>query len=121
MTNTKPITNIAFYKFVELADPQGLQSQFTALCTELQIKGTILLAHEGINGMLSGEGSNIEKWVGEFLKISEFSNVAVKRSYSDKPVFRKLLIKVKKEILTLRREDVAPHKNTAPYMTPQDL
>src|SRR4051794_25111634 len=93
---TNKIANIAFYKFIDLENPEGLKSLYLPLCEELGIKGTILLASEGLNGMLSGTRAAIDQFVKTFKADSRFSDILIKWSYSETIPFKKLLLKVKK-------------------------
>jgi UPF0176 protein len=131
MTSAKTVKNIAFYKFVKIDEPAVLRDELVSSCRSLELKGTILIAPEGINGMLAGPAENISKFEKIFMnqkssteainKGGRFDGVIFKRSDSEKIPFKRLLVKVKKEILTLRMQNVDPAKITGAYVKPQEL
>jgi UPF0176 protein len=91
----------AFYLFVELPDCATLQAPLLARCEALQIKGLILLAHEGINGTVAGAPDNISALL-EFLRADpRLQALEHKESWSEKPPFRRMRVRVKREIVTL--------------------
>src|SRR4051794_20211582 len=92
------VLNIAFYRFVDLNDLPELKQSFRKSCLELQLKGTVLLSREGINGSLAGSVPNVRKFQ-EFLNENNvFLGLDFKESYSDFVPYRRMLVKVKKEI-----------------------
>ena len=114
------ITVIAFYKFVELQNLSSLQAIIKDLCTSLEIKGTILLGTEGINGTVSGVGEGIQKLVEFFSSQIEFHDLNYKVSYYDTYPFRRLKVRIKKEIVTLGVKGLNPAKQTGIYVDPND-
>ncbi|MDZ4677464.1 MAG: rhodanese-like domain-containing protein [Oligoflexia bacterium] len=121
MSNVTNITNIAFYRFVKIADPEALHVRLSSLCAELGLKGTILLASEGINGMLAGEDNNISAILTHFELDPRFKDMLIKRSYSDAQPFKKIVIKVKEEVISLGIPEVNPIEQTGKYIKPQEL
>ena len=103
--------NIAFYKFIDISDPQSVCAALNEKARQLRLLGTILIASEGINGMISGAPREVEKFENEIREISFFKDLHFKISYSDKVPFRRLMIKVKKEILTLGLKNISPSRN----------
>lgn len=114
-------THISFYKFVEIASPKEAQTWLVELARALQLKGTLLLATEGINGMLAGSSENINTFIHEFEKNELFKNIFYKFSESQTQPFKRLLVKVKKEILTFNEPRLKPHVKTGKYVKPQEL
>jgi UPF0176 protein len=109
----------AFYLFVELPDCAALQAPLLARCEELQIKGLILLAHEGINGTVAGAPDNISALL-EFLRADpRLQALEHKESWSDKPPFRRMRVRVKREIVTLGVPGINPAKQAGTYVKPQ--
>ena len=95
---------INFYKFVALPDVQEIKTLHHQKCEELGLLGTILLATEGINANLGGEAESLERYI-EFLHADErFANIIVKRTYGQTAPFRKLMVKIKKEIVTFSKD-----------------
>ena len=109
----------AFYLFVELPDCAALQAPLLARCEALQIKGLILLAHEGINGTVAGAPENIAALL-EFLRADpRLQALEHKESWSDKPPFRRMRVRVKREIVTLGVPGINPAKQAGIYVKPQ--
>lgn len=113
--------NIAGYKFVDLHDRDELRQPFRDICSKLNLKGTILLSHEGINFFLAGTQSDIDEYV-EFLESdNRFTEITLKISYSDRQPFRRMLVRLKKEIISLGIPEIEPGKYTAPEIEPLEL
>lgn len=113
------IANIAAYKFTPLADREGLKTALHARATQLELKGTVLLAPEGINLFLAGDAESVHSWLDALRTDARFSDIDVKWSWSDHVPFRRLRIRLKNEIVTLRLPDVAPGE--APYLPAAEL
>ncbi|MDA8561572.1 rhodanese-like domain-containing protein [Gammaproteobacteria bacterium] len=113
--------NITGYKFINLKDLPNLQRMFFETCTELSIKGTILLSHEGININLSGDLNNIKKLKIRIENIPDFTDITFRESLSNEISFNRLKIKIKKEIITFKEADVNPALNSAPPISPKNL
>ncbi len=109
----------AFYLFVELPDCAALQSTLLARCESLHIKGLILLAHEGINGTVAGAPQNIAALL-EFLRSDpRLHALEHKESWSEKPPFRRMRVRLKREIVTLGVPGINPAKQAGTYVKPQ--
>ncbi len=117
----KSFTHVSFYKFVEIDDPAKLQSQLKVRLQELELKGTVLIATEGINVMLAGTEASIATLIAEFKMDSRFKDALLKLNKSETQPFKKLLVKVKSEILTFKEDSIKPHLKTGHYVKPQDL
>ena len=115
------ILNIAAYKFVPLEDLESLRTELRDLSIALELKGTILLALEGINLFLAGNEDAIEAFLSDLATRPEFAELEVKRSLSDTQPFGKLLVKLKKEIIPLGRPDIDPARHPAPRLTAPEL
>jgi UPF0176 protein len=115
------ILNIAAYKFVTLDERPALREELRELCAGLGLKGTILLAHEGINLFLAGEEAAIEQFLATLRNKSAFHDLEVKRSLSDSQPFGKLLVKLKQEIIPLGRPDIDPATDPAPRLPASEL
>jgi UPF0176 protein len=113
--------NIAFYKFIALEKPEELRETLLKWARMLALKGTVLMATEGINGMLSGKDSAVQDFESKIRSDQRFSDLLFKVSFSETVPFKKLLIKVKPEVLTLGLDFIQPHKERAPYVTPEEL
>lgn len=117
----KNILNIAGYKFIALDRLSTLREQLKQLCQSNGLKGTILLGTEGINLMLAGNENQIINFLQQFNQDVRFSNIEYKRNYSEFVPFKRLLVKVKKEIVTFGVADINPEKFTAPSISPQQF
>jgi UPF0176 protein len=92
---------ILFYKYVTIEDPAAFVSAQRTLCSELGLKGRVLIAHEGINGTLAGPDSAIDRYVSALRKDDRFSDIEIKTSAGDETTFPRLAVKVRPEIVTL--------------------
>jgi UPF0176 protein len=115
---------IAFYQFVSLKNIDQLQAFILKFCQKNSIKGTILLASEGINGTISGQKNNIHQFLG-FIKTDPllkgyFKNLEYKESWASKNPFYRMKVRLKKEIVALGVEGVSPAKKVGQYVTPED-
>lgn len=115
------ILNIAAYRFVALDHLPQLRSVFKARGQELGLKGTILLAEEGINLVLAGAAASIESFLEALLTDARFAPIEVKRSWSAKQPFDRLLVKIKREIVTMNRPEVNLCQTPAPRLAPREL
>jgi UPF0176 protein len=115
------ILNAAAYKFVTLADLPGLRAHLHERAFGLGLKGTILLAPEGINLSLAGAGEELEAFLAFLLADRRFAGMPIKRSASAEQPFNRMLVKIKREIVALRRPDIDPARNPAPRLAPREL
>lgn len=115
------IVNIAGYRFVDLPDRDALQQPFQQICADLELKGTILLSTEGINFFLAATQDKIDGFV-EYLEQDErFTGIALKVSYSDYQPFRRMNVRLKKEIISLGLEHIKPAEFTGDEITPTEF
>ena len=98
----------AFYKFVAIDDPAGLQADLREFCAARAIKGTILIAREGINATLSGAESDVRAFIDVLGADPRFSDLAVKFSAAGRHPFQRLKVKVKPEIVTFGIGETRP-------------
>jgi UPF0176 protein len=114
----------AMYHFVSIPRFESLREPLLSFCLSKEIKGTLLLADEGINGTLAGSKKSILALL-HYLKNDpifegNFKNLAHKESWSDKHPFYRMKVKLKKEIVTLGVPGVSPTKLVGTYVKPQD-
>jgi len=117
-----PVRNIGFYKFVAIADPAVLAERLDALCNAHTLKGTIILATEGINAMLAGAPADCEAFIDALDTLgdlADLSDVAIKRSGSLESPFKKMKVKVKPEIVTMRTGPLDPGAPNAAHLAPE--
>jgi UPF0176 protein len=115
---------IAFYDFVSLENIEQLQRFILKFCQKNNIKGTVLLASEGINGTISGDEKKIQKFI-EFIKEdsffkNKFKNLDYKESWASKNPFYRMKVRLKKEIVALGVEGISPTKKVGEYVNPED-
>jgi len=122
--NTLKYLTAALYKFVELPNYTALQASIHAACVAHHIKGTILLAREGINGTIAGLPADIHA-VLNYLRTDaafegKFANLEHKESYADEHPFYRMKVKLKKEIVTMGVPSVNPNNTVGTYIKPED-
>ena len=111
--------NILFYKYVELESLNKLKRTCKALCEELGLQGTVLIALEGINGCLTGDDDKIQKFKEALTSDKRFSDMEFKEADTNEHGFKKVKIKIKPEIVTSNfGVDV---KDRAEYIEPNEL
>ena len=116
----KKYLNVAFYKFVHFPNYTSFQSKVLNFCIERNIKGTILLAEEGINGAVVGTKKNIYELLN-FLKIdNRFSDITHKESYSEEIPFHRMRVKLKKEIVSLGQPNINPSDRSGIRVDPKN-
>ena len=109
----------AFYKFVRLDDIEGLQQDIRKIFKDSDVLGTILLAHEGINGTIAGPANDLNS-LFEFLdQYAGLENLNKKISYCNRNPFYRLKVRLKKEIVTLGVEGIDPGKAVGEYIAPE--
>ena len=108
------ILNISAYKFVPIDDAHALRARLFDAAQALGLKGTVLLAEEGINLFLAGPADAVGRFVGMLAADARFADLAPKQSWSDQQPFRKLLVKVKREIIRMNHPAIQPAQGRAP-------
>ncbi|MFW6358571.1 MAG: rhodanese-related sulfurtransferase [Chroococcales cyanobacterium] len=109
-----------FYKFVSLPDFAEMRSPLLAYCSAHSIKGTILLATEGINATIAGLREDIDAVLTFLRSDARLSDLEVKESETDVPPFERMKVKLKKEIVTLGIREVNPTAKVGQYVSPQE-
>ena len=120
-STTAAHVNIAAYKFVSLDNTEAMRPQFQALCKELALKGTILLTPEGINLFLSGPRTQIDRFLAWLRSDARLADLEVKESYSEEQSHKRMLVKLKSEIITMRMPLIQPEQGRAPAVQPATL
>ncbi len=111
---------IAFYKFVELPDYEVIRAPMYEACRENDVKGTILLASEGINGMLAGPREGIDVVLAHLHADPRLADLEHKESFSDELPFKRLRVRIKREIITMGDNSIDPREAVGEYVTPKD-
>ncbi|WP_263410820.1 oxygen-dependent tRNA uridine(34) hydroxylase TrhO [Terriglobus tenax] len=112
-------TIAALYRFVEVPDPEALAAEIRALFTGGDLRGTLLVAPEGVNGTLAGSAETIDRLLTALEEKVGLERSEVKFSASEEEPFQRLKIKVKKEIITFRTARVDPNR-PGTYVQPED-
>ena len=119
MSNTTETVVAAFYKFVDWDDFKRLKPLLDKICNKAGTVGTILLAPEGINGTISGTAQGVQT-VLEFLWDDQrLVDLTPKYSTAIGKTFKRMKIKIKKEIVSMGKTEVKPAKVTGKYVTPE--
>ncbi|HEU5435906.1 MAG TPA: acylphosphatase, partial [Telluria sp.] len=105
---TDNFVNIAAYKFITFEGLEDIRPHYQARCLALGLKGTILLTPEGINMFLSGTRANIDAFLAWVRSDARFADLEVKESYSAEQSHKRMLVKIKKEIITMRMPLIKP-------------
>lgn len=115
------ILNIAAYRFVKLDQLPELREQFRQRSAAHKLKGTILLTPEGINMFLAGEETELETFIGWLIADARFAAIEIKRSWSDEVPFNRMLVKLKKEIITFHQPGFDRTAHPAPQLPAAEL
>ena len=119
MSNTTETIVAAFYKFVDWDDFKSLKPLLDKVCNKAGTVGTILLAPEGINGTISGTAQGVQA-VLEFLSRDQrLVGLTPKYSTATGKTFKRMKIKIKKEIVSMGKAEVKPAKVTGEYISPE--
>ncbi|MCO6184953.1 rhodanese-related sulfurtransferase [Rhizobium sp. L1K21] len=110
----------ALYHFVSFPRFEAFQKPLQEVCDANDIKGTLLLAHEGINGTVAGPREGITNLLAFLHAQPEFKNLVHKESQASKPPFLRMKVRLKKEIVTMGVENVDPNKVVGTYVDPKD-
>jgi UPF0176 protein len=110
----------AFYKFVELPDFAQLRAPLLACCEEHQVKGTILLAAEGINSTIAGPAAGVHAVLAYLRRDPRLADLQHKEAWSAKPPFYRMKVRLKREIVTMGVPGINPVEVVGTYVKPQD-
>ena len=110
---------LALYKFIALPDFAELRAPLLALCNAQQVKGTLLLAPEGINGSIAGPPAGVRAVLAHLHADARFASLQAKESWSNEPPFLRMKVRLKKEIVTLGVPGVSPTHGAGHYVKPE--
>ena len=113
------ITNIAGYRFVDLDDREELQAVLRSVCLDLGLKGTVLLAPEGINFFVAGPQTSITAFVSHLDLDERFQDIPLKVSYTDYQPFNRMNVRLKNEIISVGLDHIRPHDFTGEDIAPE--
>jgi len=115
-----PIVVCALYKFVTLDNFQALRQPLHDVMEANQVRGTLLLANEGINGTIAGSRASIDKVLGWLRSDPRLADIDHKESFTDSLPFNRAKVKLKKEIVTMGVEGIDPKRVVGTYVSPAD-
>ncbi len=110
----------ALYRFVRLERFEELRAPLAAFCSERGIKGTLLLAREGINGTVAGTETAIGELIAHLDAMPEFADLDVKYSTADEMPFHRMKVRLKQEIVTMGVPEIDPLRDVGAYVEPAD-
>ena len=110
----------AFYKFIHLSDPVAVQRDLQTACESAGILGTILIAHEGINGTVCASREGICALMAHFANSRYFSDIQPKYSFAEEPAFYRMKVRLKREIVTMGQPNIDAENSVGTYVSPQD-
>jgi UPF0176 protein len=120
MTKSFPIKVAALYRFASFNQPELLQPQIAAWCAEHGLKGTILVATEGVNGTVAGSEAGIDAVVAHLRTLPGCAELDVKYSHANEMPFYRMKVRLKKEIVTLGVDGIDPKREVGTYVQPED-
>ncbi|MCU0752765.1 MAG: sulfurtransferase [Akkermansiaceae bacterium] len=115
------VTNISTYRFTALAGLKELREELLELCGQRALKGTILLSTEGINLFVAGSAESIDHLLARLRAVSGLEDLAPKVSLSEEQPFNRMLVRIKREIISFGVEAVRPADHTSPKISPREL
>ena len=116
----KNYLNASFYKFTEIKYPDSIVKPILEYCLSINLKGLIILAHEGINGTLSGKEDAIRDFFNFISRTISNLDLEYKESWSDISPFLRMKVRLKKEIVTLGVPYINPNQIVGEYVTPSE-
>jgi UPF0176 protein len=120
MTSETPFVVAAMYRFVTLEDYEAIREPLHKVCVDNHIKGTLLLAREGINGTVAGSREGIDALLAYLKSDPRLAALEHKESFDEKQPFYRMKVKLKKEIVTMGIPDVDPNQSVGTYVKPKD-
>ncbi|MDF1510723.1 rhodanese-related sulfurtransferase [Robertmurraya sp. DFI.2.37] len=122
MEAKKPYRVLLYYMYVPIENPEEFAAEHLAFCKDLDLKGRILVAAEGINGTVSGTVEQTEQYMKKMNEDPRFAEMVFKIDEADGHAFKKMHVRPRKELVTLRLEDdVNPNEVTGKYLSPKEF
>ena len=116
-----PFVNIAGYRFCDLPDRDELREPFREACEKNRLLGTILLSTEGINFFLCGDQAGIDGFLNYLESDERFVDIPLKISHSEKLAFRRMNVRLKKEIISMGMDEIRPADYTGDAISPTEF
>lgn len=115
------ITNISSYRFAPLSDLKDLRERLIASCKSWELKGTILLSTEGINLFIAGPADAVDRLLALLREVPGLEDLQAKFSESDHQPFNRMLVRIKKEIISFGFESIRPAEYTSKKISAKNL
>lgn len=113
-------TITALYHFTRFDDPTALKPALLELCVSQGVKGTLLLAHEGLNGTIAGPRAGVDAVIAHLRALPGCANLEWKEATSQTAPFPRMKVRIKREIVTMGQPDVDPQARVGNYIEPKD-
>ncbi len=110
----------AFYKFIPLPDYRELRDPLLARCRAAGLRGTILLAEEGINATIAGQRRSVEDLLRYLRSDRRFDDLDIKESYHTRMPFQRMKVRLKREIVAMKVPGIDPNQRVGTYVEPRD-
>lgn len=122
MKNKQPYQVLLYYKYVEIEDPETFASEHLQFCKDLELKGRILVAEEGINGTVSGTTEQTNQYMETMNNDPRFAGMVFKIDESEGHAFKKMHVRPRPEIVSLNLdEDVNPNQTSGKHLSPKEF
>src|SRR5699024_8041458 len=122
MSSKETYRVLLYYNYVQIDDPETFAEEHLAYCQNLGLRGRILVAHEGINGTVSGTVEQTNEYMEKMHADPRFSDMPFKVDQHDGHAFKKMHVRPRSELVTLRLEDdIDPTKRTGEFLSPQEF
>jgi UPF0176 protein len=115
------VVNVAAYRFASLAGLPALRADLLAFCRSHQLRGTILLSGEGINLFVAGGRAEVDALLARLRSTPGLEQLEAKYSHTDHQPFRRMLVRLKKEIIAFGVPGIDPARRTSPKLAPRQL
>ena len=113
---------LLYYYYTDIADPEGLSKEHLRICKDMNLKGRILIANEGINGTVSGTVEDTDKYKNYMEKHPFFKGIVFKVDEAEDHAFKKMHVRPRPELVNLSLEDdVNPREITGEYLSPAEF
>ncbi|MEQ8661589.1 MAG: rhodanese-related sulfurtransferase [Gammaproteobacteria bacterium] len=109
----------SFYRFTAIADPAALCDELAAHGRAAQLRGTVLVAHEGLNATVAGSAAAVATMLARIERLPGCADLRVTRAHVARNPFRRLKVRVRSEIVTLGQPGIAPHRRTGTHVAPR--
>lgn len=120
MSSSPILTVAALYRFTPFDDPAALRAPLLACCEQSGIHGTLLLAHEGLNGTIAGSESGIAAVLAHIRTLPGCAGIEVKYSHAETMPFGRMKVRLKREIVTMGQPAINPLSDVGHYVLPED-